>query len=292
MINNFHLAAIVKESAQTHLRHISLRQDLQSSLGEGWDQQYLDFVTDIEELDFDPGYRLEKHERFRLNDYVLPDWLVNETSQTFQNLDPLRDMPNHISGLVGAGRDDQGGELVLFQNFIQSRVIRPGWTIFPNADNTYVGSERPGLTLDTKLSAVYQPNLRKFLFKSFRTVNTFLPLADIYREATEEDIRQVLSHDRLATEDLDASATDANQWFSKRIAILRDMGILDQFSVYEIKAKSVGYPVDINIVNGKIIFPREKNAAKRLLQFLVEELYRGAITDTLWETNSKRQPTD
>ena len=37
----------------------------------------------------------------------------------------------------------------------------------------------------------------------------------------------------------------------------------------------------------KIVFPTDKSESKKLLQFFNEE--RGAITDTLYETNSKRK---
>ncbi len=141
---------------------------------------------------------------------------------------------------------------MLFQNFTHSRVIRPGRFLLLGGGDTYVSPERPGLTLDAKLSAVYQPALSKLLFVNLRTVNTFLPLLDLYKEATEEDIREVLSHDRLAAEDLDASATDTNQWFAKRITMLRDSRVLDQFSADQIKARSVGHSVSIAILEDKI----------------------------------------
>ena len=298
MLENFHLAAIIKEGARTYLRQIPLQQDLQDNLGKSWEEQFLRFTENIELVDFDPGYQPERHERFRLSDYNLPDWLANETSQTIQHLDPLgretrlvgreTRLADSINAIVGMARDYQGNELVLFQNFTRSRVIRPGRFLLLSHD-TYVSPERPGLTLDTKLSAVYQRASRRLLFINFRTVNTFLPLLDLYKEATEEDIREVLSHDKLVAEDLDASAADANQWFTKRIAMLRDSGVLDEFSVSQIQARSVGHNVSIEITDNKIVFPSERAAAKRLLQFLVEELYKGPITDTLYETNSKRQ---
>ncbi len=124
---------------------------------------------------------------------------------------------------------------------------------------------------------------------NLRTVNTFLPLADFYEEASEQQIREVLAHKRLAPEDGDALATESNQWFRKRFAMLRDSGVLDQYSAKQIQARSKGYDVEIHISKGKIVFPAEKPAAKKLLQFLNEELFRGAITETLYETNSKRE---
>jgi hypothetical protein len=50
-----------------------------------------------------------------------------------------------------------------------------------------------------------------------------------------------------------------------------------------------GYKVDIPASNGRVVFPADKVAAKRLLLFLNEELFRGAISETLYETNSNRE---
>lgn len=71
--------------------------------------------------------------------------------------------------------------------------------------------------------------------------------------------------------------------------MLRDSGILDHYTAQQIVEDSDGYDVDIELDGDRIVFPAEKAAAKRLLQFLNEELFRGAITETLYETNSKRE---
>jgi hypothetical protein len=120
-------------------------------------------------------------------------------------------------------------------------------------------------------------------------VNTFLPLGDFYEEASEQQIRQVLAHDKLAPVNVEAIATESNQWFRKRFAMLRDSGVLDQYSAKQIQVRSKGYDVEIHVHKGKIVFPEDRPSAKKLLQFLNEELFRGAITETLYETNSKRE---
>ena len=291
MLENFHLAAIVKTRAETHLLQIPLEQTLQGNLAESWEAQNVSFVGGIEEIAFNAGYTPEKHELFHLPDYEPPEWLVNENSQTIDNLDTIvsdDELIDRIAGTVAMARNEQGEELVLFQNFTRSRVIRPGGFLFLDG-NTYKSAERRGLTLDVNLSAVYRPTERKLLFRNFRTVNTFLPLADFYTEASEQEIREVLDHPLLAAEDPDQSVASANEWFRKRIAMLKDSGLLNQFSAIEIESRSTGYDVSVNVVDGKIVFPSDKVAAKRLLQFLNEELYLGAITETLYETNSKRE---
>ncbi len=291
MLENFQLAVITRRGGKVRLLRIPLHQALQNTLAESWQAQYDEFVDSITEIDFNAGYEPEDHERFRLAHFTLPDWLANETSHTAADLDAIsdhEDLVESIKGVVAFARNAQGEELCLFQNFSRSHVIRPGRFLFLRND-TYETAERPGLTLDRKLAAVYKPAERKLLFHSFRTVNTFLPLADFYEEASERQIREVLQHELLMAEDVDALAVGANQWFRKRFAMLRDSGVLDQFNAGQIRARSNGYEVEVKITNGKIVFPADRAAAKKLLQFLNEEIFRGAITDTLYETNSKRE---
>lgn len=242
-------------------------------------------------MDFDPGYNPEKHERFRLNEYELPEWIRSESSLTIQNLDAISTnghFIDSIKGVVAFARNEQGKEVILFQKFSRAHVIEPGSFLFLQND-TYETVQRRGLTLDDKLSALYFPALQKLLFHNFRGTNTFLPLADFYQEASEQDIREVLGHPRIAAENPDALAVDANQWFCKRFAILKDSKILDNFSAKQIQTHSKGYDVVVQVKGKKIVFPADKAAAKRLLQFLNEEIFRGAITETLYETNSKRE---
>ncbi len=291
MLENFQLAAIIRQGGTTRLLRIPLHQGLQDTLSESWEEQYAAFVEDMAEIGFNAGYQPEEHERFRLQDYELPAWLAGEDSQSVPALDAITNddaLLDATKGIVACARNDNGEELMLFQNFSRSHVIRPGRFLFLQND-TYETTPRAGLTLDSRLSAVYLPTAGKLLFHNFRTVNTFLPLADFYEEASEQQIRDVLGHKLLAAEDADALATDANQWFRKRFAMLRDSTVLDTYSAKQIQARSKGYEVAIHVSKGQIVFPAERAAAKKLLQFLNEELFRGAITEKLFETNSKRE---
>ena len=268
-----------------------MHQALQQTLATIWGTQLDAFLDQAQEIAFDAGYQPEKHERFALQDFEPLEWLAGETSATIGDLDPVSGDEAFIAsikGITGFARDDIGNELVLFQNFSRSHVIRPG-TFLLLRNGTYETTERPGLTLDTKLAAVLFPTERKLLFRNFRTVNTFLPLGDFYEEASEQEIREVLAHDKLAPVNIEAIATESNQWFRKRFAMLRDSGVLDQYSAEQIQARSSGYDIEIHVQEGKIVFPEDRSSAKKLLQFLNEELFRGAITETLYETNSKRE---
>ena len=296
MINNFQLTAIVSKGTkdtQMDLLHVPLFQKLQANLTADWSSQYDAFVTEIQEIVFDPGYKLEKHECFCLPEYELPNWLGTESSLTISDLEMLSNdetQINRIKGVAGFARNEYSEELILFQNFRPSQVIRRYRSLFLQG-NVYDNIRHPVLTLGGKLSAVYQFKEGKLLFDNFRNVNTFLPLSDFYKEASEQDIREVLLHEKLAPEDVDALAIDANQWFRTRFTMLKHSSVLEDFTALEIQSRSSGYEVSIQLTadNKKIVFPADKSAAKKLLQFLNEEIYRGAITDTLYETNSRRE---
>ena len=291
MLSNFQLAAIVKQGAQVRLQRIPMHQALQQTLTTTWEAQVEAFLDDAQEVEFDAGYQPEEHERFALHDFEPLDWLAGESSATIGDLDPIEQNDASIASIkaiAGFARDGNGNELVLFQNFSRSHVIRPG-TFLLLRNGTYETTERPGLTLDTKLAAVYVVAEQKLLFRNFRTVNTFLPLGDFYEEASEQQIREVLAHEKLAPVNVEAIATESNQWFRKRFAMLRDSGVLDKYSANQVRARSKGYDVEIRVQKGKIVFPEDRPSAKKLLQFLNEELFRGAITETLYETNSKRE---
>ena len=290
MFETFQLAAIVGKD-DTHLLRIPMHQSLQHTLSESWHLQMSEFTDGIDEVDFDAGYKPEAHERFRLTGFELPPWLKDEDSTTIPHLDAIsnhEDELDAIRAIVGFVRL-QGTELILFQDFTRSRVIRPGRFLFLT-DGTYKTQDRPGLTLDARTAAVFFPQEQKLLFHNFRAANTFLPLNVYYREASAHEIRQILGHNLLAPENIDAIAAHGEtQWFRKRFAMLRDSRILDDYDAQQILNHSQGYEVAIQIRDGKIVFPSAKDEAKRLLQFLNEELFRGAITETLYETNSKRE---
>lgn len=52
MLENFHLATIIKQGAQTRMLQIPLHQALQNSLARDWQCQYEAFIDKIDEIDF------------------------------------------------------------------------------------------------------------------------------------------------------------------------------------------------------------------------------------------------
>ncbi len=290
MLKDFQLAVLVNKGEKWRLLQIPMHQKLQTTLAANWGQQYTGFTSDIKEINFDPGYTPEEHERFRVRNYKLPECLQTGVGGQVHKLDSIKENENLIDSIravVAFARNEQG-ELMLAQSFSRSHVIQPGRFLFLQND-TYETPKHTGLTLGTRLAAVYYAKTHKLLFDNFRNTNAFLPLTDFIAEASDHDIREVLNHPLLKPQDVEATTAAANQWYRKRFAMLKASKVLDQYSAKELVSRSKGYEVELNVEKGQIVFPVDKHASKRLLQFLNEEIFRGAITERLYETNSKRE---
>lgn len=284
------MAAIIVQGNQISLFQIPLRHELQQNLANNWNVQYNKFLDRMEELDFTLGYKLEGKQIFRLCSRELSDWLVNQDVNTIPKLnsDNEEELIDLIQGIVAFARDDNNENILLFQNFTSSQVIRSNRLMFIREDR-YDELRRPAITLTNKLSAVYLPTEEKLLFRSFRNINTFLPLSEFYYEASEEDILAVLSHKLFECQNKSALVNDSTQWMRRRFAMLKDSDILNQLSATEIEKRGMKYSVKIQVKDDKIVFPTEKDEVKKLLQLLNEEIFQGALTDELYETNSKRE---
>jgi len=293
MLKYFHLAAVIKikeaDGEKTELRWIKIDANLQGSLSEEWQDQYEKFVENTEEIKFNLGYTPSRNQRFCIPNYSLPKWLINQNSRNANNLDSIeKDNIKNIRGLVGFAKNDKDAEVLLFQNFNSAHIIEPGRFLFLQ-DDIFITPKNNGLTLDQKVSAIYSKS--KLLFQSFHIVNTFLPLVEYYKDASDKEVARIFNQS-FSPEDIDTSLQEVSQWSRKRFAMLKDSRILEEYGADHIAERAEKYDVDIRTKGKKIIFPKNKTQAKKILQFLNEEIFRGAITEELYETNSKRKAAD
>lgn len=283
----FHLFAIVKIATKRHLESVPIHRDLQESLALDWKGQLQDFVREITEIPFDVGYTPGDSERFVLHDFDLPDWIVPVIESDAIEIHEIEeDGLDRISGMVAVSQDRNERRCLLFQNFTRSRVISPRalwWS-----QNAYTQTGKAGFSLSDSLSAIYYLDEKKLIFSKFTTVNSFLPLMDHYWVASDEQIREVLANPLFAVDDIDTVAYRPTQWIARRFAILRESGILDKVSAEDVTQKARDYRLEIPERNGKIVFPSARAEQKKVLQFLCEEVFRGALTATIYETNSKK----
>ena len=295
MFKNCELAAIISKDSQKELQSIPLSRDLQRSIKEEWESQYISFFEEVvKEVNYEPGYKPEKDGLFYLPDYELPDWLAEEDNASIADFESIRNnetQMNLIKGIAAFVQNETDEMSILFQRFMPAQVIRPKLSFIWDRD-TFRKIDEPGFMFGRYLSAVYHSAERKLLFTSFYNVDLLLSLPDdLKNDASPEKIREILSHELFAPEDIEVFTTNPSKWFRVRFALLEHLGIINEFTALEIQERSEGYNVTIELSsnNTKIVFPSDETEARKLLQFLNEELFLGAVTKDLYETNSKKK---
>ena len=203
MTKDFHLVAVFRKGKRSVLYRIPLHESLRGELKDNWNSEYEFFIHEYEEADYRAGQRLKRKQCFRFVDFDFPSWIADYNSQSAAEI-PAIDRNNEtyrfIQGTIAYTRNQQDEELMLFQDFSRSKVIGPGQFLLLES-NRFRTTEQTGFIVDRELSGVYSPQNRKLLFRGYRAVNSFLPISDFYKKVSEQEIRQLLQHDRLATED-------------------------------------------------------------------------------------------
>lgn len=112
-----------------------------------------------------------------------------------------------------------------------------------------------------------------------------------FKEATDEELNEfVVNCSKLeAVQGFEIEKID-DTTIRKKIAIINKSGVLDNYSVDELKnaAAKVGYPLPVNSEGNKIQLPNNKKQFKDLLQFLSSNIYEDPISHATRITNSSR----
>lgn len=287
------LLALLQRGRKREVRRLVMDQNLQREIAAIFAEQgSLLLQPDRERIPFDAGYRPDDDEVFIIKNYKVPRELQDAIGnvQSVEKLVLTTSDPPPIKALVAVEQstDHDKSPRIYFQHFTPSRVIHPRRSLFFSG-GTFELSSNPGITLGSRMAAVHLDH--DLVFADFRSVNAFLDLADYFKEASKEEIVSILTTS-FATKEPQKIAGNTTQWARKRFAMLRESDVLTKFNPTQIatEARKCHVTIETKQVDGKdrIVYPDDVKAARKLLQFLNEELYRGPLSQQLYETNSKR----
>jgi hypothetical protein len=291
----FHFFAITQTSGKDHkVFRIRTTQSLQADLTKLFEQQAEDFLDrDTEEIAFDGSYKVDDYEIFVIDKFPLSDDLVSASKNPNQFEDIVLDSAStaSIKSILAASYDRKDNKPTLyFQAFSRSQLLVKSRLTILHSSATFHRLQEEGLTMGTSLAAIFRNG--KLYFRSFALINRFLDVKEYFKEATDEEILEVVGHSVLLAEDTGKLTALADSWMRKRFSALQSSGILDQITARKTanKAEKYGVAIQVKKKDGKdaILFPSEKKKAKQLLTFLNEGFYQGELTDRLYQTNSKR----
>lgn len=174
-----------------------------------------------------------------------------------------------------------------FQKFKSDQYISAKKIHLFLSGDTFVADKRVGLSIGQHIDCLFIDG--KLQFTSFFFARQIFDLSDYYREATNSDIVDFIGNEAVSMDNADDFITVANSWERRKIASIMDSGIFENYTATKIKSIAKQTGIELSVKDKKIVIPSEKKERRIVLGFLDEEVYKGAFSQTIFQTNSKRK---
>lgn len=123
----------------------------------------------------------------------------------------------------------------MLSKFQKSQYIARGKRLFVFRDNVYQNIGENGISIPSEYLTVIYNNGNLESISSFYT-NQIFSLAEYFKEATQEEVDQFSSMDCINIADTDTFNKNVEvKWYRKRIAFIRENGILEHNTPADIK---------------------------------------------------------
>ena len=261
-------------------------RDEVSAIFENQGNAFFDGVDTI--VPFDGRYIPEEGELLLINDFADVDGLSNAVDNPLavDQYDPEFHSLDSVKALF-MGRVFENNPQILVQLFERRRLIaRSGLAMF-FAGNQFQKMTDSGLSLDTILLAVIEGDTLKF--QSFHFARRVFELSEYFKEATNEEVANFAEHEKLAVGDVASFLESAGPQVRKKISLISQSAVLENFTVQEIVSVATTFQFAINLSeDGRIQVPTNRTELRRLLRFLDEDYYESPLSRTHFISNSKR----
>ena len=260
-------------------------QDRLSDFFQIYEDQFRDGVEEI--LAFDGGYTPDSHQVQRLP-------LTGEMHAVVEQIlrgpvgrdvyDPRLRPPEELRALAWS-TDANGPGRVLIQNFTRAQSLSRR-TMLTFTGETFTQLEEPSLLIGSKIDGIIESG--SLNFKKFNVIKQVFDLFDVYREATDNDIRQFSNSPNVEIEDFDLFCAGANKTARKLIFSVQRSRILETKTADEIQQLARAVDIDIPVRDGKILLEPGRELTS-YLKFLDNSIYRSPVTNERWMANSRRR---
>lgn len=179
-----------------------------------------------------------------------------------------------------------GGLRLLVQRFTAAQILgRKVLAVIAN-NNQFSKITDPAFNLATSLTCIIEGGQIKF--ESYHKLRAVFDVVELFAAATDDDIDDFAGHASIAIADVPALKELVTQTERKLIHKLASSGVLDAHTPQQIQARANATGLVVNLANGQIVFPADKQEIRRLLRFLDDSLYQAPLSGLRYVTNSKR----
>ncbi|MFN4298777.1 MAG: hypothetical protein ACK4EX_03490 [Thermaurantimonas sp.] len=269
------------EKESVRIKRISISGDIQNDLSGYF---IVDNLLKAEQIEFSGEYKPDEGQVLYINNF---DFVHrNELSLTCETI--TVDEIVNIKYLFFKYDENT----IVFQTFDNRKIIKPEKWLLIYSNDTFSKIDNKGLTIDSKIDALFIINEKKLLFTSYHNASKIFNLNDYFKEATDSEVKNFYQTDIF----IDNNSLELNKFNSrmrKKIFLISKNGILDKvkenFETVCGYAKELGLENMFDEINKKIKFPSNEKEIGKLIDFLNEDLFKSPISNSIYETNSKRK---
>lgn len=271
------------------VKHVQLAPALQNAIGAFFEAHELTFLNGINEtLPFTGDWKPDDDELLRLPTLAEAQPLLAAAALNAVAL-PVLDAANFSTEGVKALFTALGNgaeRRLLVQNFSPQQLLSTKLALLFDG-NVFRRVTEPSFALGTQLVAIVDAN-GDVRFKNYQMLRRVFDLSAIYRQATDGELNAFCGHPSLAVADLNGFVGIADEGIRKAVHTLTSTNVLGLNPVAQIQAQATAIGFPMVVAGGRIEVPPNRHGAKALLSFLLDKVYRGAIDQRLFITNSNR----
>lgn len=295
MFDNCPLLALIEtKNKSIQVKRISEDRASQQAIDATFSTAAAALKRDKTSVAFDGKYtpQADDLEILKIENYRLPmeiqDALINPQGlDVYEPVDGT--LPSIKALFVGEQTAKNGKNIfcVAFQKFRNDQYITAARHHLFFSNNTFIKDTRVGIAVGTSVDCVFLDNT--LYFASYHFAKQILDLSEYYRIASNQDVSDFVGCDIISMEGATEFVDSANTWERRKIASINDSGVLQSFTAAKIKSLGKQSGVVIEVVDKKVVLPKNKAERRIILGFLDEEVYKGVFSQTVFQTNSKRK---
>lgn len=232
----------------------------------------------IEEILFDGNFNIQDEEILFV-EMGLPTNILEASSNPI-GLQVLNLETDDIKALFWVENN-----IYYFQNFDKRKLLQNKNVIFWD-NTTFDKLTNNALIVDNIVNVIYKAD--KLYFKSYVNANKIFSLIAFFEEASNEVIDEFAGNGTI-TIDSEWLKEHGNTIIKKQITLIQKSNVLLNANPKKIKNSANKFNLTIELIDGKLILPNDKQQCKDILSFLNEQYYIGLITGNKFRTNSKRE---
>ena len=285
--------ALIKDSnGNCQIKRLRVNQPLQAELIQIFESQHELFERGVDtEVVFNGDWKPDANEVLTISDIpesIMMKDAINANASSFSDV-VIANFVNEPIKAIFTGLTTNGKARVFVQKFSLRQALSLSQLplIKMQTGSTFVKTTDDIFTIDNKLVAIIEDNKTKF--KNFHNARMVFDLSNFYKEATDDDLIKMTQHASLGITDLSTFIAEADSQVRKMSHAIQSLGILDSYTVTQISTAAANFPgVPVVVNNGKITLPSDKKGLKEVLHFLLEDIYKGPLSGSNYQTNSKR----